>query len=473
MIDRGELLRVASAVGLRPNVVEKDYVLGWVLHAINQDPELGGRWVFKGGTCLKKCYFETYRFSEDLDFTCRDEAQLNAVFLQERFRAIGAWLYDATGIELPPGLLRFQVWDNARGRRAGEGRLAYRGPIAPRGGDLPRIKLDLTADEALVLPPDTMPIAHPYSDAPAGGMTALCYAYAEVFGEKVRALGERARPRDLYDVVNLFRNGDFAAAAATVRDVLLAKCRFKGIAEPTLDALARFRDELSADWATMLAHQLPSLPPVEAYWAALPEFFAWLGGAAAPAAIPAYPLAQGESVLRAPAGALPLAAGLSAVIESIRFAGANRLLVELDYADEQGRRSTRTIESYSLRRTRDGNVVLHAIRSDDGQHRSYRTDRVRGARITSATFAPRYAIELTPSGQQRIPDTVARAAPVRFGVAQSARARARHFGLTHVFRCPMCGKKFERQSYDAALRPHKDRAGWDCSGRTGFYEGTK
>ncbi|HEY0410225.1 MAG TPA: nucleotidyl transferase AbiEii/AbiGii toxin family protein [Candidatus Dormibacteraeota bacterium] len=23
----------------------------------------------KGGTCLRKCYYETYRFSEDLDFT--------------------------------------------------------------------------------------------------------------------------------------------------------------------------------------------------------------------------------------------------------------------------------------------------------------------------------------------------------------------------------------------------------------------
>jgi predicted nucleotidyltransferase component of viral defense system len=30
-------------------------------------------WVFKGGACLKKCYFETYRFSEDLDFSLRDE----------------------------------------------------------------------------------------------------------------------------------------------------------------------------------------------------------------------------------------------------------------------------------------------------------------------------------------------------------------------------------------------------------------
>ena len=31
--------------------------------------------VFKGGTCLKKCYFEAHRFSEHLDFTVREQAQ--------------------------------------------------------------------------------------------------------------------------------------------------------------------------------------------------------------------------------------------------------------------------------------------------------------------------------------------------------------------------------------------------------------
>ena len=55
-------------------MVEKDYVLGWFLWAIGADPMLSTSWVFKGGTCLKKCYFETYSFSEDLDFTVRDEA---------------------------------------------------------------------------------------------------------------------------------------------------------------------------------------------------------------------------------------------------------------------------------------------------------------------------------------------------------------------------------------------------------------
>jgi hypothetical protein len=36
-------------------------------------------------------------------------------------------------------------------------------------------------------------------------------------------------------VINLFRNGDFPAAAAAIRDVVQRKCAFKGIAFPTLD----------------------------------------------------------------------------------------------------------------------------------------------------------------------------------------------------------------------------------------------
>lgn len=82
MIDRGELLEVAGDIGLRPDVVEKDYVLGWLLAGISAHPSLGNTWVFKGGTCLKKCYFETYRFSEDLDFTVENEAQLDEGLLR-------------------------------------------------------------------------------------------------------------------------------------------------------------------------------------------------------------------------------------------------------------------------------------------------------------------------------------------------------------------------------------------------------
>ena len=69
MIPKQEIMALATELQLQAHVVEKDYALGWFLAGIAAHPVIGSRWVFKGGTCLKKCYFETYRFSEDLDFT--------------------------------------------------------------------------------------------------------------------------------------------------------------------------------------------------------------------------------------------------------------------------------------------------------------------------------------------------------------------------------------------------------------------
>jgi len=65
MIARQEVLELAGQWSLLPHVVEKDHVIGWLLAAIYQQSRLAAALVFKGGTCLKKCFFETYRFSED------------------------------------------------------------------------------------------------------------------------------------------------------------------------------------------------------------------------------------------------------------------------------------------------------------------------------------------------------------------------------------------------------------------------
>ena len=128
-------------------------MLGWVLAGIYRQTALAESWIFKGGTCLKKCYFETYRFSEDLDFTLTDPSQIHRDFLAGIFRDVGEWIYEQTGIELPEELQEFDVFENLRGTVSCQGKLSYRGPIAPRSGGLPRIKLDLTPDELLVLPP--------------------------------------------------------------------------------------------------------------------------------------------------------------------------------------------------------------------------------------------------------------------------------------------------------------------------------
>ena len=84
MIAKQEILDRSVEWQLRLGVVEKDYVLGWLLAALAQHPETSQQWVFKGGTCLKKCFFETYRFSEDLDADSLDlvEAVLHLEILQ-------------------------------------------------------------------------------------------------------------------------------------------------------------------------------------------------------------------------------------------------------------------------------------------------------------------------------------------------------------------------------------------------------
>ena len=489
MIDRRELMDLAQNLGLQPQVVEKDYVLGWLLAGIHANSELVDHWAFKGGTCLKKCYFETYRFSEDLDFTVTNEAHLDQTFLIRVFADISGWIYERSGIEIPADQLRFDVFRNRRDKLAAEGRVYYRGPIAPRSGSLPRIKFDLTTDELLALPPVQRPVVHPYSDEPEGGIHARCYAYEEVFGEKVRALGERARPRDLYDVINLYRHDEFQPTPGAILDVLRRKCAFKGIQLPTVDSIRAFHAELSGDWGTMLAHQLPALPPLEAFWDALPEFFAWLAGGMRPMMPAAVRLAPGDIVLRQPLGTLSAPGMVSSVMEIIRFAAANRLTVEIDYVKRNGERTTREIEAYSLRRTQAGNVVLHAFDLTRDDHRSYRTDEIRGARPTSRTFAPRYAIELTPSGAQLIPPTTTRSTSSFGGLGGTSgrgafggrsvgagfgrQARSFGSGPTYVYQCPMCSKKFSRKTQDSALRPHKSPDGWNCSGRTGYFVETK
>ncbi len=470
MIDRREILDMATQMSLNPHVVEKDYVLGWMLAGIASHPILRETWVFKGGTCLKKCYFETYRFSEDLDFTLTDPSQINEEFLKTAFAEIGAWIYEQTGIEVPAAEQKFDIYKNPRGTISCEGKIKYRGPVSPR--DMPGIKLDLTADERLVLPPVRVPVFHPYTDTPEQGIDVLSYAYEEVFGEKIRALGERTRPRDLYDVVNLFRNDDARPPPSVLLNVLGQKCEFKGINVPTLADLEPHRQELMGLWSSMLKHQLPVLPPYESFWDELPNFFDWINGGAAPVAPIAYANDGSETVLRDRNLRLPVSGAVQSIIEIIRFGAANRLLVELDY---QG--STRRIEPYSLRRTADGHIILHALREGTGEHRSYRLDRMQGALVTNQSFVPKYEIELTPRGPVSIVPSPVRTIPPAFLAQRATRLRAAPHKKasspdfakpTHTYQCPMCSKKFKRDTYDAKLNSHKNQWGQPCSGRTGF-----
>ncbi len=94
MISKQDILERAREWKLRPEVVEKDYVLGWVLAAIANHDEASAAWVLKGGTCVKKCFIETYRFSEDLDFSLVPDAAYTEDELREILREVSDIAHD-------------------------------------------------------------------------------------------------------------------------------------------------------------------------------------------------------------------------------------------------------------------------------------------------------------------------------------------------------------------------------------------
>lgn len=64
---------VATKSGIRkPSLVEKDILLHKILTEVAESG-LGDKYLFKGGSCLVKCYFGYYRFSVDLDFTWKNQ----------------------------------------------------------------------------------------------------------------------------------------------------------------------------------------------------------------------------------------------------------------------------------------------------------------------------------------------------------------------------------------------------------------
>ena len=51
----------------QPELIEKDLIIHLLLSRLAENPFFYNNFLFKGGTCLVKCYLGYYRFSEDID----------------------------------------------------------------------------------------------------------------------------------------------------------------------------------------------------------------------------------------------------------------------------------------------------------------------------------------------------------------------------------------------------------------------
>jgi predicted nucleotidyltransferase component of viral defense system/DNA-directed RNA polymerase subunit RPC12/RpoP len=459
VITRADIIERVREWQLTEEVVEKDYVLGWLLWGFGNDPVLGDQWVFKGGTCLKKCYIETHRFSEDLDFTVLPRGPYSPEQIEPLLARVLAEVHNASGIDFSSRVPALRLRPDGLST---EGRVYY---IGPRQTPYPaRVKLDISANETVIRPPVLREIAHPYPDGPLPDRVR-CYSFEELFAEKIRAMAQRARPRDLYDIINLFRRNDLRLYPDLIRQALEEKCAAKGIPTP---AAADFLDSplmtaLEGDWSQMLGHQLPALPPLQAFLDELPLLFGWLEGTAELEVLPPLPGTEGEDPWSPP----PTVAtwGMGIPLETVRFAATNHLCVELLY---DGR--WRLIEPYSLRRSSAGRLLLHAERSDGTGHRTYGVDKIAGLRVATTPFRPRYPIEFSSQGPlHALPQSQASAR----SPSRAASSRSRRMAPVYLYRCSRCDREFQHSQRNPVLRPHKNQHGNSCPGRHGRYMGTR
>jgi len=241
LIDRRELLEKAKERGLNLLVIEKDYALGWLLYGFSKTPNL----VFKGGTALSKIYFpKIWRLSEDLDFSCLEEAP---EFLLERMPAVIKEAEGASGIEFilrtsfsNPDYLQLKI--------------QYVGIIGRNW-----VKVDVMKND-LVEPPIVRQILAGYSDSLPFDITVE--TLEEIFASKLRAAIERKKCRDYFDLWKLTK---LEFDRGKLKRVFTAKLAVKGIEfEGTTQLLPPdIKETLHPYWERELGRLLHPAPNME------------------------------------------------------------------------------------------------------------------------------------------------------------------------------------------------------------------
>jgi uncharacterized protein len=195
MIHRKEINAEAGKYRIKDTQIEKDYILSWILYGISKNDLLSKILVFKGGTVLKKAYFEDYRFSEDLDFTLLDKEISNDDLVKE-FEKVYAFVKEEANIPL-----QFKESDTHESGSF----VFYVNYTGPLQADikLRDVKIDITRGEIMEFGIENRKIFREYSDLPEELFSLQCYSLSEVLIEKMAALMGRTEPRDLYDFWHL------------------------------------------------------------------------------------------------------------------------------------------------------------------------------------------------------------------------------------------------------------------------------
>ena len=120
----------------------------------------------------------------------------------------------------------------------------------------------------------------------------------------------------------------------------------------------------------MLWHQLPQpLPPFADFLSPLDDVFGWLAGTLRSVETPRASLGTLDPEWEAPKAITSCRRGVP--LELLRYAGVDRLKVDIDYRAENGRWGSRRVRPHSLRYTQVPVVLVVGIATAVSKHLSY------------------------------------------------------------------------------------------------------
>jgi predicted nucleotidyltransferase component of viral defense system len=159
----------------RLDIAQKDYFLALVLELIYDSP-LKNKLIFKGGTALHHCYLSQKRFSEDIDFTSLDN-EISFEEVKEVIEEDDTFVVD-------------KVFESNYTIKIE--RLKYEGLLGQNGS----IKVEIDRHQNVVLPGREIQYKNVWNIP----VSPILMDGREILAEKLRAISQRARYRDFYDL---------------------------------------------------------------------------------------------------------------------------------------------------------------------------------------------------------------------------------------------------------------------------------
>jgi len=266
---RTRLQEARKQLGIPWEVLERDYLLSWVLAGIAQVVPLRETLVFKGGTALKKCYFGEYRFSEDLDFS-----GLEGVPTGEAMeRAIRDACDAASNLldEYAPVEIVCERYTEREQHPAGQEAFTIRARFPWQRQQQTRVMIEASVDEKVLKPVSSRKVIHGYGESL--DVEVGVYALEEIVAEKLRAilqhaekLGERgwsrSRARDYYDLWRVLGTYGDTIDIADFPTFLREKCAVRSVAFEDAEDFFQNRvlDYTEKTWDQWLGPLVPGLP---------------------------------------------------------------------------------------------------------------------------------------------------------------------------------------------------------------------